>query len=132
MLAFAVATESLDKQSVNVYLWSRLIDLASASVRYAMYCVVAYFTFRSITVLAGKQTDASFIVKLLMSKDNDYGIPWIVAVVSVVWGVGQTVLRRRKTQYFQSRITELEKRLDPNRSSSGLTVTGVTNPRDKI
>lgn len=54
-----------------------------------------------------------------------------LAVVSMLYGLFERELRRRKTKYLQDRIIKLEERLDPNRESSGLTPRGETRPEDK-
>jgi len=50
--------------------------------------------------------------------------------LAIVWAMKERALRRRKTEYFQSRIRSLEQRLDPERTSSKLTPGGDTNPED--
>ncbi len=41
------------------------------------------------------------------------------------------IVRRQTIKRLSRRIQELERRLDPNRSSSGIQPTGDTNPEDK-
>jgi hypothetical protein len=47
------------------------------------------------------------------------------------WAAVERTLRHRKVEALQGRIRELELAIDPNRSTSGLTPKGKTNPKDK-
>lgn len=53
-----------------------------------------------------------------------------IAVGALVWAWWERRLRQEKTEWFQQRIAQLEKQLDPNRTSSGLAPTGETAPED--
>ena len=47
------------------------------------------------------------------------------------WAVCERALRRRMVSKMESRIKELELSIDPNRTTSGLTIHGKTNPNDE-
>jgi hypothetical protein len=71
-------------------------------------------------------------VKLAFLADFRFSIAIALSVFASGWAIGERVLRHRKVEYFQSRIKLLETRIDPNRTSSGLTPMGKTNPKDKL
>ena len=88
--------------------------------------------FRAVETLAGKNTDASFLVGYFTSQENDYGLPWVVAIIAMFYGFIERRLRLRKTEYLHKRVLELEKRIDQKREGSNLLPTGETNPKDEI
>jgi hypothetical protein len=120
------------RQNLHLMAWARGFDLFGDVFRYGFYLGLAYIGFRAVEVLAGKSTSASFIFNALFSDGNDYGLPWVLSVVFLVWGIAQRRERLRKTEYFQNRIQKLEKMLDPDRTSSGLSTTGETHPGDRL
>ena len=48
-----------------------------------------------------------------------------------VWAILERIVRKRTIKRLTERTQKLEKAIDPRRSSSGLTPTGSTHPRDK-
>lgn len=48
-----------------------------------------------------------------------------------LWAIIERSLRKRKTVKLTKRIEELETKIDPQRTSSGLLSTGETHPDDK-
>ena len=91
--------------------------------------------------LAGKETNANLNLSVdagtkiyveFFSKLDSSKYAWLIAVIGILYGLFERELRRRKTAYLQNRITKLEKMIDPNRESSGLTARGETNREDKL
>lgn len=118
--------------SIRMLKISRWFDLGKDVIRGIMYLGLAFFGVEAIRELAGKETEAVFMLSYLTSSESDYGLPWVVAFAGIVYGSMQRKLRLRKTEYFQGRVRELEMRLDPGRSSSGLLANGETDPEDKL
>ena len=117
---------------MNVVIALKAMDTFRDVAKYGAYALVAYFAFGAVRALAGKQTTAWFFAQLLYPKSGEVLGPWALTVMSVSWGTLERRLRLRKTEYMQQRIRELEHRLDPNRTSSGLLADGRTNPRDQL
>ena len=92
-------------------------------VREAAHAAIAF---------AGQETTAlaSFLVEL----NSNINLAEILSIVFGLGGTGygwrQKHLRGREIERLSARIKELEERDDPNRSSSGLTPRGSTNPED--
>jgi len=93
-------------------------------------CVLGYFFFHSVDVLAGKTTLADIGINFLANISVSNAVASVFGLGGLGYGLGERKLRRRKVETMQARIVELEKKLDPNRSSSGLTTTGDRNPMD--
>lgn len=114
------------------YLTAKIIDLLKDILKYVTYIAAFYFASDIAAVWAGKKTEASIAFSYLTSSENDYGLPWLLTLLSLLYGFSQRSLRLRKTQYFQKHILELESKIDPQRTSSGLLPTGETHPGDKL
>ncbi|MER8511664.1 hypothetical protein NKH47_01740 [Mesorhizobium sp. M1060] len=77
---------------------------------------------------AGERTIVSLAFSFLA--DVKFALAITLTGAAVAWAAAERMLRRRKTEQLQDRIIDLERRIDPNRTTSGLTKKGMTNPRD--
>lgn len=118
------------EKELKFILLARGFDLAKDIIKAITYLGLGWFAYLAIGELAGKQTDASFLLGYF--GESNHNFPWIVAVIAVCYGLAEQRLRKRKTEYLQGRIRELEQRIDPKRTGSGLLTTGETNPKDKM
>lgn len=114
------------------------ITLAKIDVFFRLARVFFIGTFFVLAILAGGYALRPFagqvtILSVFFSFLAD--IKFVAAITLAggagVWAVAERILRRRKTEQLQGRIIDLEKRLDPNRTSSELTPQGTTNPKDR-
>ena len=133
--------EHPDVPSERALLQAQIIDrvyqLLSATIKYGALVWIAYFASESVGYLAGSQTEARFeatvsvAVQYLRSGTGELVLLCLVlAATGIAYGVVQKRLRRRAVSHLTSRVRELEMRLDPNRTSSELTLDGRTNPDD--
>lgn len=106
--------------------------LAHAAFKYAFLAFAVYCAWQAIDALAGKTTIVNALAAAFLSNDNDYGLPLIVAAVCAAWALLERFLRRKKTEQMQQHVRELEKRLDPKRTSSGLLPTGSHRPEEEL
>lgn len=110
----------------------KAIELGKEVVKYGAFVIIVYFTYLSILSLAGKETSAIFVFQYLTSV-KDGNISWkIVTALTTFWAFLERKLKKDSIKHFKEHIIELEKKLDPNRSSSNLTKEGNTNPGDKL
>lgn len=100
---------------------------ARTAIRAIGGVAAAYVLSDIVEAIAGQTTNFHFSV----FADLKFAASITVAGLSVVWALRERWLRHRKVEQLQGRIRELEMRIDPHRSSSGLTPKGQTNPRDK-
>lgn len=108
-----------------------VVTITKTIVQYSFLAFCVYYIYRSIAVLAGKATFASLGLSVLGNIQVSDGIYIVLTGGSIIYGLGQRELRRRNIKRLTERPIEMEKRLDPNRSSSGLTTRGTTRPEDK-
>jgi hypothetical protein len=107
---------------------------------------VTYFgVYRTAEALAGKTTWAHISVPELAKVAAEGGhswisiagvvltaIPWLVMGGAVLYGLRERRLRHDTVQRLHGRIEELEKRLNPTRTSSTLTTRGETREEDRL
>lgn len=95
---------------------------------------IFYWGFQALQVLAGQDTKLSVALSLVFSVLVNVKFVAAIALTggAMAWAVLERYLRLRKVDQLQGRIKQLEQMIDPNRSSSGLTTRGTTNPQDKI
>lgn len=106
-----------------------------SAIRSIPWCIVlfavAWFTRDVLIAYAGQTTNANIVVRLLADLRVAVLLPWAVAAGGVVYGVRQKHLKEQAIERLTKRPHELERVIDPNRTSSGLTLRGRTNPEDK-
>lgn len=108
----------------------KIFDFLSKIVTLAAIWVVCRYGYFSIKELAGKTTIADFFFQYFTRESRSHWLPWILVIIFFVWATLERQLRLKKVASMQNHIVELEKRLDPNRTSSMLTHKGETNPED--
>lgn len=116
-----------------------IASVLNNGIRWIGITATTYFVFKSIKVLAGKETYADINVSAILATPKALNLlPWIlpalgfvVGICGIVYGVNQKKLRQDTVERLQGRIKDLEKTLDPKRTSSGLTQRGQTRLEDK-
>jgi len=111
------------------------IDQQYRTLRTSIRCVLAgvacYFVFRAIGVLAGQTTSVFVNATLSLLADFKFVLSITLAGAMAAWAFLERAIRERKVAQMSARIAELEQKIDPGRSSSGLDPRGRTNPRDR-
>lgn len=128
-----MSKENVDEKTrdyqLKLYLADKRYDIGGKIVKSATWIVLAFFAYRSIAVLAGKTTFATFIVSIVRAGGT--GVWVAVAGLAVIWAYAERRLRLSKVANLSGRIKYLETVIDQNRSSSDLTPSGENHPRDK-
>ena len=113
-----------------------LVERAASTIKTAIPWVAAvaisYFLFDALKAYAGEQTDLTLLLSLFLDSNPGLTITISIGVTAIF---GFLYRRERRLRYItverlEGRIRELETRLDPGRTSSGLTPQGRTNPMD--
>lgn len=120
----AQARERLALKKVDQ--WHSTIRLL---IRYGAVAFGCWCLYLSVDSIAGKTT--AFTMALSVLWDVRLVFAFTVAGLTTFWAVAERMLRQRKVGYMQGRIKELEQKIDPQRSTSGLTEKGRTHPRDR-
>jgi hypothetical protein len=80
---------------------------------------------------AGKETAANLALSLIVKLQADRWFAYLVGVVGAGYGAVERHLRRRNIKRLTAHTAELEKRLHPARTTSGLTPKGRTRREDR-
>lgn len=115
-------------ERVELYRVDQRYKTARTFFRCALGGGAVYYLRDILAVLAGETTKIAFELSVLA--DVKFALTLTLAGCAAAWAVTERVLRYRKVESMQGRIRDLEKMIDPNRTSSGLTPKGKTNPRD--
>ena len=124
------------KLELKYQLRFRLIEAISKALDQlipgAVILTIVYFgIYRTAHELAGRETFATLGISLLADVKQDEIRAYVAAIVGWIFGVNALRLRRNTTERLTIRIQELEQRIDPNRTTSGLTPRGQTPPEDQ-
>lgn len=100
-------------------------------IKYGAYCIFAYFAYRAVASLAGQQTNLFVSLALQIAADVKFALTITIAIGAAGWAMIERYLRKKDMKRLHPRVKELEQIIDPNRSSSNLTPSGNTHPRDR-
>ncbi len=122
--------------SSDITLSLRHIDngykLAARVIHAGVIVFVAWQARLSIEALAGGETSVKlFIDWIVGGKGALTGTSLLFGAGGIGYGLRERHLKKYKTVAMTRHIADLERRLDPNRTSSGLAATGETNPDDR-
>jgi len=84
-----------------------------------------------LIAFAGKETDANLALSLIVNLQADRWFAYLFGVAGTGYGIVQRQLRRRNIRRMTGHNAEVEKRLHPGRTSSGLTPEGKTRSEDR-
>ena len=112
--------------------WEVGASIANNLIRYGTAAWCAFMAYLSIDALAGRRTLAWIGINVLANLKVSIVIGWFVGIAGFVYGRGQRKLRRDTIARLNGRIQDLEKSIDPGRTSSQLTERGETRPEDHL
>lgn len=115
--------------------WVYVTDHVFGAFRHLVTCattiVIAYFVADAVKVLAGQETLAEFVLRVLVPLRTKSWPCYGVSLAALGFAAHQYRLRKRAIKEMAGRIVDLERLLDPARTSSQLTSTGDTRPEDR-
>jgi hypothetical protein len=92
--------------------------------------IVTYWLRDVLLAYAGQTTNANVALSLITDLKIDRILPYVVAGGGIAYGRQQRRLRQSNIKRLTERPQELERAIDPGRTSSGLAPDGTTNPGD--
>lgn len=120
-------TKRTEPPPMGVIAVARSFDLVEIALRFGL---IPFFFWLCVRELAGQETIVDVMVQYFSKGGNL--MPWGLAGGASVWAFAERKLRQHKTSKMSEHLNQLEKRLDPKRSSSGLTATGQTPVPGKV
>lgn len=114
---------------------SNAIEAAASIGRTAMVCgTVAFLGTLLYLVLvsyAGRYTFANVAITVAANFGIDRYFAYGFGIAGIGYGLRERQFRRRNIERLTKRTIDLERTIDPNRTSSGLTPLGTTHPGDR-
>jgi len=113
-----------------------IVAVAQTLVRTGGAVAIVFFCREAIGDLAGKSTDSDISFTLagfdFVADGMKPGeiVAYVVSVASILYGYLQKRLKKKIIEKMHFRTEELERKIDPKRSSSHLTSSGDTRPED--
>lgn len=101
------------------------------AIRCLLVAVAFYCLYEAVSVLAGRATSVLLKASLDLLADMKFAVTLTLAGAVAIWALVERALRYRKVTTLSKRVAELERGIDPNRSSSALDSRGRTNPNDR-
>jgi hypothetical protein len=108
-----------------------LASVINTAIKWAGICVLGYEMMSTIGTLAGKETTANILIKILGNITISQGILAAYGLGATALYARERILRKKTVKHVHPRVKKLEEALDNKRSSSRLTETGDTNPDDQ-
>ncbi len=105
------------------------IQQASSLAKYvivsgAIVAVVYFGVYLPISVSAGKQTTINYLINAVADFKVHIWIAWAAVAGAGALAANERRLRMRERKVKDKRIEELESAIDPDRTSSGVSVSG--------
>lgn len=123
--------EAENKALKNYHISTAITSVINNLIRWGAIVGLGYELLQIVRAVAGKETTANILVKILANVTITQGILTAVAAGSTALYLKERSARRKVVQKFHPRIKELEEQIDLKRSSSTLTEMGDTNPSDE-
>jgi len=108
-----------------------LSGVLSLLIKWGGLVFIAYFAKEAVRALAGEVTSARILLAMLADVTVKETVAYSISALAILYGLRERKLRRDTIEYYSRRVPELERRIDPNRSSSNLTGRGTTRPEDE-
>jgi hypothetical protein len=103
----------------------------SALCKWGGFAFMAWCTWGIAAALSGEHTTADIAFRAALDMRADQYAAYILGGGGVIYGIRERRLRRKTTSRLTERTASLEKRIDPNRTSTGLPSSGDTRLEDQ-
>jgi hypothetical protein len=101
-------------------------------IKWGSLVLIVRYGYLSLASMAGKETLADVAIRFLGNLKVSESIAYLLGTGGVIYGAAQRQLRRRNIRRLVQAKNDLEKWIDPGRTSSGLKDDGTTRPGDEL
>ncbi|HEY6243707.1 MAG TPA: hypothetical protein VIX17_07170 [Pyrinomonadaceae bacterium] len=106
-------------------------ELGRELIKWSALVLLGYWGYRCVAVMAGTITFADIAVRILGNLTVSKGIIALLTGSGWVYGLAQRSLRRRFVERNAKTKNDLERVIDPKRTSSNLSSKGTTPAKGK-
>lgn len=125
----------LNLEEQRFQLISQAIDGFVTTIRTGLvvagFVAIGYYIQNVLVAFAGQQTEAAISFSLVTKLQADRWFAYMVGAGGLGYGLMQRKLRQRNIRRLTVHTSELESRMHPKRTSSGLTPEGKTRKEDR-
>ncbi len=107
------------------------VSVVNTVLKFGAFVLIARYGYLAIDALAGQKTVADIGLNLLSDIKISTAAAWTLAGGGILYGRRQRKLKKDTIERLSSRIKDLERRIDPGRTSSQLTERGDTREEDR-
>lgn len=119
----------VDEMSIRIYRIQSVTSIATTVIRVGGTVAIVFLLTLPFKYLAGENTNA--IIQVFAKIDFfTQWLGWGVGAGGVIYGQRQSKLRKRTLKSSGQHMAAMETKIDPFRTSSGLTSEGTTHPGD--
>lgn len=131
----ASKSNALRKLELEYKYKHRRLDLVATFIQVTIPSLagvaVVWLITASVDRLAGKFTIADIGIKFLGDLRISEAVAYVLTAGFGGWALMERKLKGDTIQRLSKRVVELERQIDPGRTSSRLTERGTTSPADK-
>lgn len=109
-----------------------IAQILLAAIKWVGIILVCRYGYLAIVSLAGKTTIANILVSIITDLKMNQWFGLVFGTGGVSYGIVQKNLRKKEIRRLATRCDLLEKKVDPEKASSGLTHHGVHKEEDII
>jgi len=125
--------EEIEESIIKFNSLTKLIaQILLAVIKWGGIVLVCRYGYLAIISLAGKTTIANILVSIITDLKMNQWFGLVFGSGGVSYGIVQKRLRKKEIKRLATRCDFLEKKIDPDKTSSGLTIQGVHKEEDII
>lgn len=115
----------------RTHIATSIASVVNRFIPWGAVVLIARYFYLAVAILAGKETGANILIKFLANITISQYLAYALAGSGILYGLRERSLRQKTVEHIQGRNQELEAARDTHRTSSNLTPTGETHPRDR-
>jgi hypothetical protein len=108
-----------------------LSAICSGFCKWGGFAFIAYCLWQTAAALSGEETSANIVFRAALDMKVDQYAAYLFGGGGIIYGIRERRLRRKTIARLTERTESLERRIDTNRTSSGLLSSGDSRQEDK-
>jgi len=118
------------KITKNAIIAQTITVIVNNLIKYGSFVAISYILYLCIESLSGKTTDANLIMNIIGDVKINKWLYLLFGGGSIIYGISERNLRRKTIKRMNTRLDNLERRINPKKQSSHITPEGKTNRGD--
>jgi len=124
--------EQINEVAIRFKKWEIVANVVQLGIPSTSLVIIVGLVAYMVSQLSGKTTLAQIGMSFIGNINVSNAVAYIFGAASFGYGLNERRLRHKKTASMAEYAASLEKRIHPERTSSGLTRQGTTRKEDKL